>query len=335
MNMKRFWKTVLLAAMITAAGLVSAEDPESSEADPPADRGVFFSREPNTSVSIFYDGETVQITETVRIMHKGPGEHVMLTFSQGNQPGYEPRKAVPASGGDSVSYQIFDSTSSRNVLKDVDSHEASGNRDFLQNSLNHSFPTDNQNWQYRTFSYDIEVPADQITEHSGVYTDTFTISLYTRNNLNNLNNIDLLDTREITVMINLGALIRMALVASGAAPDYDNGDHLVDFGILEAGMSETVDLVVQASSSYSIAAESSNRGYLRHETSTGEVPYTFFFDGSQVNLRQEKQPVSLLSHGSSTGGSDTRYPMEIIIEEFGVQPSGQYQDVLSFTITAK
>lgn len=283
-----------------------------------------FDEEPETPIFMTYDGQTLTISKTIVVEKTGGARrNAMLTFSTGVQSGFDPRQAFLEGSAfqQSINYQI--TKSDGNILKDTTAPEAS-ETNFLANSLNHSFPPGRRT---HAFTYLIGIPADQFVQSGGTYENTVRITLYERPSLDNIDNIVYQAHRDIEIKIFSEASVELFIDPS-----------TIDFGLLEPSLERAAELLVKSNIRYSISVSSTNQGKLVHEAPSIDdvVPYSFFFDnnpnavafsspGHSVLLKEDLQP---------TGGDTDRFLMTIRIGDFGLVASGEYKDVLIFSIKA-
>lgn len=114
------------------------------------------------------DAELV-IGATFTVQHRGAGSSYFVTFSAGQSGSFDPRFAS-STGGVTLSYQLYDSSIDRNILKDLSATPAP------QEVLSGSFPDDSK-WSVQDLSFVVVVPPGQFPQ-AGTYEDTITLTLY-------------------------------------------------------------------------------------------------------------------------------------------------------------
>lgn len=300
--------------------------------DPPDADGVYFAREPSSMITADYTGNEIIFTEELRLMYRGSRNFVMATFSEGLVPGYDPRIARSFTGSE-LNYRLLHNQTQQ-VLMDLSAPDAEIT--FLaDNALNILQSSSPNRWRYFSLFYTIVIPADQIVSGSGVHSDTYTISLYTRNNLNSFSGLELYDTIDVQINIHAAGIVQLSIVEAGASPDFTSTEYPMNLGELEPGTTGRADLIAKATTSYAISVESSNRGKMvHHQLKDNTILYTMKVDGNLVDLENQTQPIQIYSGQPPTGEEGRRYEIEVVVGEFSMTAPGDYQDHITFTVTA-
>ncbi len=312
--------------------------------------GLYFFTEPGGIIPVTYHSDSSNNkvrTITLYLEHKGNENYGMVTFSRGTTvPGYSPRKAIAAGSSDTIDYYLY-KPGTTHVLKDLNAPEAQDSTALRNNSLIIDLKdSSNNRWTEYEVSFQITIPKNQFLSSNDTYEDTFTIRLYTRNQLNNLNNVVPHDNpKDVTISINSSGVIKVTLGYPDFTPYLGDSDYRMDLGELDEGTKGSADLFVEATTQYSVWVRSANKGMMVHETvPDAGIPYSLSFmrkplgSSEQANLTSGNT-VPLLGGQiePATGPDGKRYGIEIIIDAFDkyLKPSGNYKDQLSFTISAE
>ena len=325
--MKRIGILVLFLLFCGAAATVFSndEDPE----------GLYFRFDPTRTIDVFYSGEEdITIQEPLKLRYMGPNNWAMITFSPGADSGFEPRLAH--NSGHSIEYNLYP-VSGDNILKDLSASDAYTTY-LVDNSLLYRLGSSQNRWANHDLFYEIRIPKGQIMDVSGVYSNTFEIGVFTRNNNNNFAGLEEYfdrsnERKRVTLNIITADVIQVSVLPTGGSPDFGPSGYTMDFGIMEQGDKEAADLFVRSSTSYKLEVASSNQGRMKHRHLSGYVPYILDFSGRTIDL---SEGIALLEEFQApTGQEGRRYPLAVEIGEINTQPSGEYQDILTFSITAK
>ena len=265
-----------------------------------------------------------------------PVDWVVIAFGTGDAGIFNPRSMYLS--GNNLDYQLYDSISSGNIL--LDYNAASSLDDLIV--INVGGKT---GYFREKTSFEIEIPSGQFVP-SGLYKDQpIAVELWglldltgtgpqTTLSIADLANMELLDSLNFKIHTNASDVIRSAIVEKNGAFDFNSLPYKINFGTLTSGDIEEADLVIEATSSYSVDVESLRGNRLKHTKVAEYVNYTFTFDGSPVTL-PAGATVNLVTNTPASFSPGDRYPMEIQIEAtIGFVPAGSYKDILSFTITA-
>jgi hypothetical protein len=108
----------------------------------------------------------------------------------------------------------------------------------------------------------------------------------------------------------------------------------MDFGDLEEGETQFVDLIVRGNVDYTMFFESDNRGVLRHETDRkSAVPYLFSVGDTTVDLSGGRVEVPGNS-GPTTVGGDS-FPISVSIGSIALVTAGNYADHITITVRSR
>ncbi|MGM0432957.1 MAG: hypothetical protein ACQEQU_09615 [Spirochaetota bacterium] len=181
----------------------------------------------------------------------------------------------------------------------------------------------------KSFSFTIEIPENQDTT-LGDYEDTVTLNLWASVDGQAWHLYDLVD---IHITVSPSHSVGILIVGRGGDSEGGTKSYSMDFGTLAPGDKKQADVIAQSTVPYSISVASINGGSLKHIQLEETVPYTFMFTGIEYPLSSQA-PIEVIQQGVPTGTEGSRFPFEIIIDEFEWKPAGDYSDSLTFQITA-
>jgi hypothetical protein len=273
-----------------------------------------------------------------------PVDWVAIGFGTGDSGTFSPRSMYLDGNlnSNNLDYQLYDSIATGNILLDFST--ASSLNDLIVinvGGLTEKFISKT--------SFEIEVLSGQKRDvPSGLYKDQpITVELWGLLDINltgpqttlsfaDLTNMVLLDSMTFKIHTTVDSSIRTTITERDGVYEFDSIPYTMYFGTLDPGEIREADLVVEATTSYSIDVESKRGNRLRHTQVDEYVDYIFYFGdtGTEVTL-PEGVLTNLVPTAPRTNPSVAIYPIDIQIGpviEF--VPAGTYKDILSFTITA-
>jgi spore coat protein U-like protein len=263
------------------------------------------------------------LAQTITIRHRGIAGVYFVTFSAGQSGNFAARAA--RSGVSALPYQLYDSMTSRNVLKDLTANPP------VTNVLAGSFAASGTNWTTQNLSCTVHLPSGQLPP-AGTYTDAITMEVYVGTPSSH-------GARQqrvtFTISITMSPSLDVALVATGAPFNAASTAFTFDFGILSTGGSRGADLVVRANSLSTISITSLNGGVMKNSDSGDDsaVPYELLVNGSAITL-PAGTPRPIASSAPATSFSGTRYGISTVIGSWGWATEGSYSDVLTVQAAA-
>ncbi|WP_455382921.1 spore coat protein U domain-containing protein [Salinispira pacifica] len=321
--MRRILETVRPRRTAMAAALLLLAAGTSLYAAGAAEYGF---QNPAPSVSATYDPNQEQdLPLTARFYHfgfLGNSTNWFLTFSTGQSGTFTTRYAQSAAGG-RVNYQLLDSASSRNVLKDLSVSPTAAEIIAGTNSAS--------GFQTLTAGFTAAIPGGQLP-NAGTYTDSVTMTIYagtlTGTHTSNA-------TQAVGVTITVPAIVNLSLVPTGGSFNPGATSAVMDFGLLGQGQTRSTDLLVRSNASYSVSLQSLNGGVMKNSIAgdTSTVPYSLSFAGAPVALPAGSAS-TVVSSAAPTSAGGTRYPIQVTIGDFGMATAGAYQDSITITVTA-
>ena len=279
----------------------------------------------NKRVSAVYDASSdVEITETITIEHKGDATEFFLTFSTGQSGDFQNRQMTDNKVADILLYQLYDSSVTKNILKDL-----SGVVD-VDNILTGQFAASGTK-QTDTVTYVYFIPADQFVSN-GNYSDDVTVTLFEGNLVSWVEH----DSQSVSYEVDMEEIAEISLVQSGQPFSPFQTELLFDFGLLESGENRGGDVIIRSNAVFTLSLKSDGKGEMtnvdRSDKST--VPYEFLFDGTIVNLTGNQAVDVAVSQGPTTN-EGWRYPFIVTILPYGMATEGTYEDTITVTITTR
>ncbi len=265
-----------------------------------------------------------------------PVDWVAIGFGTGNAQNYNKRymEMDPIQ----LDYQLYDSITTRNILKEFTKNRAQ------DNMITIYVGGETEDFRERT-SFDIEVPSGQMVTN-GLYKDqSISVELWGLLDVNgtgpqttltpaNQASMILLDSMTFKLHANADSIIRTAITERNGAFAFDSLPYKINFGTLDPSETKEADLIIEATSSYSINVESLQGNRLKHKQVAEYVDYSFSFNNTIVAL-PAGIPTNLVTNAPASFSPGDRYPIDIQIGSvIGFVPAGTYKEVLSFTITA-
>ncbi len=286
---------------------------------------------PPNLVADFSSSDDVVIEQTFEVWHRGPESAFFVTVSAGGSGDFEPRLAYNGSG-DSVAYNLYDSENQDYILKDLTANPSPGE------VVSGSFPaTAGQGgpWQRQSFTFAFVVPSTGGSVGSlpvaGEYTDTIVATLYQ----GTLGSYTVTDQQQTTgVAITVPPILDLEIVSSGGTFGTGGLEHAMNFGVLMPGAVRDADLLVRTNTVYNVALRSANQGVLAFvgDDPTSFVPFNLSVDGNLIDLSPETD-VTIAESAPPT--AEARYAIAVEIPDFGLPSEGEYEDVITVTVTAQ
>jgi len=119
---------------------------------------------------------------------------------------------------------------------------------------------------------------------------------------------------------------------SATSNDQSHKRHSLSLGELLPNKNHRLGLQIRANTPVIISVASENKGALRHEIETAEIPYAFEINGQSLDMKQTSQ----IDGRSSLKTDGLTNPINIGLTDFGDKmPAGNYSDVITFQISAR
>lgn len=170
-------------------------------------------------------------------------------------------------------------------------------------------------------------------EREGLYSDTVTVSLYEGSPLDP-NSAVLVEQRQIQITIQTIDVGEIGIVPVGNTVTSATSSYTMDFGPLEQGESQQVDLVYRANAGFDLYVTSANGGVLSNINGpVGTIPYIFRAGGTTYNLSSRQRIDGQFLTG--TGEDYYRRTVEVEIGALSNPPPGLYTDILTFEVDVR
>lgn len=269
-------------------------------------------------------------TQNIVVEHSGAATSYFITFSTGNSGSFLTRIMEYRYFFffiRELEYQLVNDLSDRITLKDL-SYGGLSSDEVLTGSFSAS-----GSLQTQVVSFGALVPPEQFPVR-GTYRDTITVSLY-QGTLDNYNPTPV-ETVQMQVQATMPDYTKIAVVNPGD-PFTPSGRSLAFlFGTLIWGESRNCDVVVRSNNAFNFRITSENLGVMSHIDPgiNDSIGYDFVFDGQVLDLSSPNgaTPTGWLS--GSTGYEGIRYPVEVVIRQYGQVEAGTYQDNITITVTS-
>lgn len=176
----------------------------------------------------------------------------------------------------------------------------------------------------KTIDVVVKVPAGLIGP-AGTYTDTLKFRLYRAGG----GALGSDRTANAAAIVEERAQVNIA-GASGYSHPF--GVDRIDFQTLTEGEMKNAIVQVRATTAVAIVVQSQNQGRMKHEVLNADpgVPYSMRLDGTNVNLAAASDTVLRSPPVSLEGVS---YPMLLKVGNVAGRPAGEYQDLLTITVS--
>jgi spore coat protein U-like protein len=269
-----------------------------------------------TAYDVFDAREYAQ-TVHIKVRLTGAAVPFMVTFGGINTAGSQWRAAQ---GSDSLGFEICDSVTHPNPLRDLPAATAS---EVLSGAF---VPGEG----VKELSYVVRVPAEQVRP-SGTYLCPIRITLYqgTRDSFVQM------DCKTVVFSIRVHPVAEMSLGKSGSKFDHTVKAQRLDFGQLEKGETMGLDMRVRSNAGYHVTMESANSGVLKSVDlrTSATISYTLQINGATLSLGRPGQTVLSRSNRLTDLNGD-RHELKVTIDQIGNAPAGTYEDNLSLTVVS-
>ena len=306
------WRALMLLIIFTAFGS-TADGACNMQSD--NIRNVSFTGGSGSGYDVFDTGVYPQAIP-VTISNKKGSCSYFLTFSSGQAGSYSRQMR---DGGNNLQYQLFDSPSQSNILKDLPSASAG---EVLQGTL------DGREEPQHDFY--LVLPPQQVVP-PGVYQDTITITLYE----GTLSSYTEIRSRNVRLQAVVGEQIDVSITDNAMPFDTGQTSRIIDFGILTEGETSIFDILVRSNAGYTVTLESQNSGAMRilDPTDPSIVPYVFQVNGAAINL-SGGNPVTVSNSVARTPPGGITHDVEVTVGEIGEATAGNYEDNIMITVIA-
>ncbi len=311
MNKRLFlYQVCLFCALAAMASELSAKELE-------------FSINPTPLNGAYLLDDECSFLKTITIRHKGGACDYFITFSSGQSEQYDPRSAQ--NGAAALQYQIYDSMTNRNILKDLKANPASAN------VLTGSFPSSANTWISQTVVYAVHLLPGQLPP-AGTYTDTIVMELHTGIPPGNGKPKD---SASFGLFLTMAPAMDVFLVQRGFPLSMADSSFSMNFGILAEGKNKTADLIVRSNRRSSITMASKNGGTFNNNDAgdAGRVPYILTVNGAALSF-SPGVPHALESNIPATAPMGRRYSISVTSGNPEAAMEGEYSDVITIQASA-
>ncbi len=265
-----------------------------------------------------YDPTPYSQTVNFTLNKRGDGCPFFITFSK-NTPGNNQR--LMSKGNETLTYQIYDTTSLNNVLKDLPSASAN---EVIRGTFT-------ANGKDQPLSFVIAMPAQQL-QGPGSYMDSVRVSVYE----GTLADPTLVQSVLVQISALIPAIANLCVVPAGGVFDPAATQPALVFGELATGKSLGCDLRVRSNAGYTLSFRSENAGVLKNldPAATDKVPYTMLVSGNPIAFPQNDPKGLITNRETPKDPNGDRYPIQVIIGTANNVEPGNYRDIITVTVRA-
>lgn len=267
-----------------------------------------------------WDGNTQVVTGDVRLrrrVYTTQCNFFRVGFSEGSAGNYNRRMFRNA---DYVAYNIYRNSTTNIELQSLDDYSS------FDENLFFFF----QNTSDRVIDIPIEarlpIPNDGrelLANRNYIDTITATATGVFTNTLTATDNF--------RVRVNIPPEIDISLVNPGGTFDENATSYLMNFGNLNQGDSQSVDLKVRSNAGYSVEITSQNGGSLKHTTESDLISYQLQVNGSNQSFPGPGSPLNIGSTSGVTPNEGVNFNLSFEIGNPANKTAGQYQDTITVT----
>lgn len=229
---------------------------------------------------------------------------------------------ILSAGANTLNYNLAPNASHNNTLKDVN--------DRLNDNeiITGSFGTDSGPlFRNSKFFGRLTLPNNP---SSGFYSDTVNVKLYELVGSTYI----LRQTKPLNLFYNVPDIISLSITERGGGFDPNSTNRVLNFGTLSQGQTQGVDVVIQTSAGYILNVSSLNNGRLKHNQGNYFAGYSLTANSSPINLSNSSTTPVNISSGCGNHPSDGfRFQFDFQINNVSNLPAGNYQDILTVTVT--
>jgi spore coat protein U-like protein len=308
------YKTVGKMAAVMAAVVIATIMPFHLSALGLGEDVTLASLPANISSTYTFQIETVA---TSQLVVTGGWQNYGVGFSAGGSGNYNNR-TLTGPAGRLLQYQFLDSRANGMVIKDLNgAPDKSG------------LLTGTTVFNQQTKTFDLLVYQGQLVP-PGQYNDMVTVTVYTYDG----SAPGITDQKPMQVSVSVSPFVSLSVVNTGGSFDPGSDNLILDFGVLSAGVSRSLDVLVLANIDYTVTVDSANNGVMTliPAGDGSYVPYTMAVDGTPQSLSSGTAQV--LSGTGPTPLSGYRHTFDFEIGDPLDATSGTYEDNLTITVTA-
>jgi hypothetical protein len=180
------------------------------------------------------------------------------------------------------------------------------------------------------------IPTAGLIKPAGTYTTSITAGYYrgTKNGTAISNAVNTGATYSQQVNLIVPVIYDLSIMPSGNTTfTVGTTSQTLDFSSMTDGESMSANAIIRTnSSSWSLAAASTNAGYMKNSTTNTTVPYTFYYNGAVKTLSASSAALETGGWAQTSSGYATRSLTFTLGDTFNTP--GTYTDNLMFTLTA-
>lgn len=175
------------------------------------------------------------------------------------------------------------------------------------------------------------IPAGAIVP-AGTYSGSFSVDLY--GSLVGLPPA-FISTDTFSLSVTVPEYTEIGVVQADAPFFSPSLSQTVDFGQLEEGDQESLDLIVRSNVTYSVSVSSANGAALLNVDPAEPTPIPYILDANGASVSMTAGlAVPIISTAPWTAGGEARYRLNFSIGAFEMVAAGEYTDTLTFTVSA-
>jgi spore coat protein U-like protein len=263
-----------------------------------------------------FDPATNAQVVTFEIRHRGDACAFIVAASYSPGAGGARRLAGP---GGTLDYQLYVDRSLTRVLKDLPGATP-------QEVIVGAAPAGNND---QALEFVMSIPPLQVVA-AGTYEDELDFSVYE----GVPGAATLRDQRRVRFEARVDPVVQFTF-AAGTVFDAAQRSARVDFGVMQAGTTRDLGLGARGNTYYRISLSSENRGVMRHVDpgDNSVVPYALSFDGRPIPLNQHS--AAAVEDAAPTDAVGRRHTFQFTVGDLGTASAGDYQDVITVTMTAR
>ena len=236
-----------------------------------------------------------------------------LGISTGNSSSYD-RKMY--NGSSNVSYNFYKNESTSKIIKDLSD---GGKADHVS--------IDFKNSLVKTVTIFARMPNPYIggVLLPGLYSDLVSINIEASDK-----NATGTSSVSMSVNLNIQADISISLVDKGQPYEENQTNYALHYGVMIAGQSKGLNLIVKSNSGYMITVTSEGDGRMRHTEDQNQfVDYVFTVNSSNMSLVGSKTtPVEIFYSSTGAPNDGEVIDLDVTIQSVENKLSGTYRDFI-------
>jgi spore coat protein U-like protein len=274
-------------------------------------------------INFTWDGNSQVVTGNISLRRgrrNNQCRYFRVGFSQGLAGNYNRRMFK---GSDYLEYNIFRNSTTNTQLKTIADYSSFDENIFI------FFFQNNQSTINTTFEARLPVPNDGRTFLAkGSYLDNITATA------TGVFSSTLSETDTFSITVNIPPEIDISLVNPGGSFDKNATSYVMDFGNLDQGESQAVDLKVRSNAGYTVEITSTNGGSMKHLSQAQFVNYQLEVNGGNQSFPGPGAPLVLGTASGVTPENGVNFNLNFEIGDPTNKAAGQYQDTITVTATS-